>query len=95
MNDDLPPHTRFTVSRNALAKMVGEEMVILDLDSSTYFGLSPVGARIWQLMGEGQSLDAICAALSEEYDVAAGQALEDARRLAGDLLGRRLISIRE
>ena len=34
---------------------LGDETVILDLASGTYYGLDPVGARIWQLMAEGQT----------------------------------------
>ena len=34
--------------------------VILDLASGTYYGLDPVGARMWQLMADGQTLAAIC-----------------------------------
>jgi hypothetical protein len=37
-----------------MARTVGDETVILDLANGTYYGLDPVGARMWQLMSEGQ-----------------------------------------
>ena len=34
------------ISPQAMARTVGDETVILDLASGTYFGLDPVGARM-------------------------------------------------
>jgi hypothetical protein len=42
----------FSVSAQVMARRVGNETVLLDLASGTYFGLDPVGARIWQLIGK-------------------------------------------
>ena len=39
-----------------MGRVVGSEIVLLDLTSGTYFGLDAVGARIWQLIAAGQSL---------------------------------------
>ena len=55
------------------------EVVILDLESSTYFGLDPVGARMWTLVSEHGSLSKVYEVLREEYDV-------EAETLKGDLL---------
>ena len=43
--------TRFTVSSQAISRAVGDETVILDLESGAYFGLDPVGAQLWALIG--------------------------------------------
>jgi hypothetical protein len=55
------------------------EVVILDLESSTYFGLDPVGTRMWTLIGEHGSLGKVYEVLQEEYDV-------DSTKLQSDLL---------
>ncbi len=44
------------------------EAVILSLDSSTYFGLDPVGSRIWALCAEHGSLRAVWEAMQDEFD---------------------------
>jgi len=44
---------KVTIPAQVMARTVGDETVILDLASGTYYGLDPVGARIWQLMSEG------------------------------------------
>jgi hypothetical protein len=50
---------------------VAGEVVILDLDEGLYFGLNPVGVRIWELLKEPKSVEQIQATLLEEYDVEA------------------------
>jgi len=83
---------RFAIKPNAMARQLGEETVILDLESGTYFGLDPVGARIWQLMKEGKSLAEICDVMLDEYEVSREKLERDALALAQDLEARSLIS---
>ena len=81
-----------SISPHAVATHVGDETVILHLESGTYFGLDPVGARIWQLMGEGKALDAICEVMLNEYDVSREELERDTMNLVEDLLARDLIT---
>lgn len=57
------------LSDNVVAREVGEETMLLDLASGTYFGLDPVGGRFWHLIEEGKSPPEARAALLDEYDV--------------------------
>ena len=84
---------KITISPDAVARQVGDETVILHLGSGTYFGLDSVGARIWQLMGEGKTLSEICETMLEEYDVSREDLERDALSLAQDLAADQLISI--
>jgi hypothetical protein len=76
---------KVTISEKAMARQVGDETVILDLSSSAYFGLDPVGARIWQLMNEDKTLSEICEVMLEEYDVARETIERDVLALAQEL----------
>jgi hypothetical protein len=82
-----------TIPAQVMARQVGDETVILDLGSGTYFGLDPVGARIWQLIGEGKTLGEICDTMLEEYDVTREALERDVVELADKLLEQKLISI--
>jgi len=82
-----------TIPAQVMARQVGDETVILDLGSGTYFGLDPVGARIWQLMGEAKTLDEICDTMLDEYDVTREALERDVVELADKLLEQKLISI--
>jgi hypothetical protein len=74
-----------------MARTVGDETVILDLASGTYFGLDPVGARIWQLMGERKTRAEIFTTMLEEYEVEREQLEADVLRLATELAERGLV----
>jgi hypothetical protein len=57
------------ISGDALAQEIAGETVILDLASSTYFGIDETGTRIWQLLKEGMDLQQIHELMLEEYEV--------------------------
>lgn len=83
--NDLDPQRPVTLSPDALVRQVGEEAVILDLASGTYFGLDPVGARIWTLLAEGRTPADVQARIVTEYDVEPHQAAADLARLLAEL----------
>lgn len=76
-----------------ISRLVGDEVVLLDLAKGTYFGLDPVGSRIWQLAESGKSLSEICDALLLEYDVAREQLECDTLALASELIAKNLARI--
>lgn len=82
---------KVNIPTQVMARTVGDETVILDLASGSYYGLDPVGARMWQLMSEGQTLAAICGLLLEEYDVHREALEADILQLTEELLGKGLV----
>jgi len=74
-----------------IAKMVGTEMVLLDYNRGIYYGLNPVGARVWQLLAEGEAVERILDVLADEYDVAREVLEADVAALLGDLEAKRLV----
>ena len=45
------------------------EAVLLNLETGIYFGLDPVGTRVWQLVQAPTPLGAVCDAMEREFDV--------------------------
>ena len=84
---------KVTISTQVMARVVGDETVILDLANGTYYGLDPVGARIWQMMSEGQMLVQICEVMLSEYDVTRENIERDVAALGQTLLDKNLVSI--
>ena len=84
---------RVSIPAQVMARQVGEETVILDLGSGTYFGLDAVGARMWQGLSEGQTLAEICTALLAEYEVSPEELERDLLSLAEELRAKQLISV--
>jgi hypothetical protein len=71
--------TVITRSPEVLFQNFDGEGVLLDLASQSYFGLNPVGMRIWELLEQSQPLRATVDTLASEYAV-------EHERLEADLL---------
>lgn len=93
MNVALTPDTHIVASKNQVSTTLSGEAVILGLHDSTYYGLDPVGARIWALIQEPRSLTSVVETLAAEYDVTAERAMADLVILAGSLIERGLLEI--
>ena len=77
---------------DVVAREVGEETMLLNLASGTYFGLDPVGGRFWQLLEEGKSATEARDALLQQYDVAPEELDRDLEKLLADLAAHGLVS---
>jgi hypothetical protein len=84
------------VRNNALpsADLGPDDKVLLDADHGVYFGLEGPAKRIWDLLEQKTTLDAICTALQHEYDVDPQTCERDARTFIGDLIENGLVTIR-
>jgi len=82
------------IPSQVMVREVGDETVILDLASGTYYGLDAVGARIWGWIAEGRSLLQICEGMLAEYEVTRTDIERDVLALARALLENQLIRIR-
>jgi len=60
-----------------LTAKVGDEVVMMNASTGHYIGLTEIGGRIWELLESSATLDELCARLTQEYDVAPGQARVD------------------
>jgi hypothetical protein len=70
----------FRPTADQVSTELGGEMAILNPKTGIYFGLDPVGARVWYLITEMRCMREIRDTLLNEYDV-------KPERLESDLLG--------
>ena len=84
---------RVAIPAEVLVRQLGDETVILDLASGTYFGLDETGTRVWQLLERGGTLREVCEAMLGEFDVAPQDIERDVLDLARELGDRGLIRI--
>ena len=80
-----------TPSAHVVTQQIGDEIVLLDLQKEQYFGLNPVAARAWQLMGEKVTMQAISTRLLAEFDVSEAELLRDLGELVQQLEASGLI----
>ncbi|KLE31425.1 PqqD family protein [Aurantiacibacter gangjinensis] len=84
------------IARNEdiVAREVGGETVLLDLQGGTYYGLNEVGGRIWAMLEtDSHSIAAICDVLETEFDAARGELEADVKALTADLKENGLVSL--
>jgi len=74
-----------------LFKDLGDEAVLLDLATETYFGLNATGSRLFKLVTAGPTIREALAIMREEFDVGPDELERDARELLGELVGRGLL----
>ena len=72
---------------------VDGEIVALHVDNGTCYGFNATATRIWQLLETPQSLDALCAALTAEFDVEAGACADEVKALLDELAADGLIDL--
>lgn len=77
---------------NVIVRGVGEEMVLLDMTRGTYYGLDPIGARVWEMIADGSSLALVVERLQGEYEVARDELEADVERLVGEMEERGLVT---
>lgn len=79
------------VPDSVLMRVVGEDLVLLNMNAENYYGLNPVGARLMQLAEAGAVLEEIVVALLNEFDVERAQLEVDIRAVAADLIAAGLL----
>ena len=76
-----------------LSTTLGDDVVILGLRDTVYYGLSGAGTRIWQLLQARRSVGHIVTSIVAEYDVTQEQAAADLQALLSELEARGLVTI--
>ena len=69
------------------------EAIILELDAGMYYGLDPIGTRIWNLIQEPISLTSLRDTLLAEYEVDRERCERGIMKLLKELEANRLIRI--
>ena len=89
---DMDLETRLTAPPQVLSRLVGDETVLLNLESGIYFGLDGVGKSIWEAVTEGKTLAETIDVIVAEYEVAEQQAQNDVLEFAANLVERGLLT---
>ncbi len=91
---DVTLDTRCTVPPDVIFRELEDEAIILNLDSGIYFGLDPVGTRMWQLLVEAPDLRAVHARMLAEFDTTADVLEHDILAFAATLREKGLVTFR-
>jgi hypothetical protein len=89
MNMVLKDHLK--VPDEVVTTRVGDETVLLNLQTGMYHSLDPVGTRFLELLRNAGGLDAVHRTMLDEFDVAAEKLESDLVRLSQDMLAKGLL----
>lgn len=87
----MEPTSRIVAIPDQVSCDVAGDTAILNLNDGVYYGLNPVGTRIWSLLQKPVTVEEILAALVAEYEVDAAACELDLVRVLGDLHSHGLI----
>jgi len=98
MNNSLNRNSVLVASRDQvsadLSSNTSGSIVILSLKDGMYYELKEVASRVWNLIQQPISIQAVLDALLEEYEVEAGRCEADLIALVEDLSKRGLVEIK-
>jgi len=83
-----------TAAPEQLSSKLGAETVILNMKSGVYYGLNPVGARVWELaQNNGATFGSIRQRVVSEFDVSESVAEQDLSELLTEMRSEGLIRV--
>jgi hypothetical protein len=71
---------------DVVARRVGETAVLVHLGSNRIYELNDTGARIWELAGDGTTVEALIDRLEREFDVDRVKLADEVSLIVMDLL---------
>ncbi len=93
---DLPLSIRSIViaAPDQVSCPLGEESAILNVRNTVYYGLNPVGARVWNMLQQPKTVEELRDTLVGEYDVELENCERDLLDLLEKLRAEGLIHVR-
>lgn len=87
--------SRLIVSKDQVSCDLAGEAAILNVKSGVYFGLDPVGARVWSVLQNPVTFAELRQMMLDEYEVGADRLEADLRDLIADLAEHGLLEVTE
>ena len=75
-----------------IAKRLDQTTVLVDISTGRIFELNETGTRVWELLGQGLSVEHIVQHLVLEFEVADSQAAEEVTKLLSQLQNEGLLA---
>ncbi len=91
----MPGTLRYIQNAEIIQSKIGEEVVMLDMESGFYFGLNSVASVIWAMMKDGITFEDLCNQLMEQFDVEKSLCETDTQELIDQLLEKKIIRVVE
>lgn len=88
------PSPSYLPQPGVVARGVGDELVLLDLNEGLFFSLNGVGPDIWSYLQQGHDVATIVDTLVKDYDVQPEAAYQDVVLFVDQLVSKKLLLLR-
>ena len=82
---------RFIQNKTIVQSQMGEEVVMLDMESGFYFGLNSVASVIWSLLADEIGFEKLIDQLIAQFDVERSVCEADTKELLDQMLEKNII----
>jgi hypothetical protein len=89
----IEPSTTFRRTTSQMSCKLNDEIAILDIGQSVYFGLQGAAVQIWDALEQPRSVAYLCDAILAEFDVSPEECRADVAQLLGSLRDAGLIEV--
>jgi hypothetical protein len=72
-------------------RLLEDQIVVLDLETSLYLNVTGAGAVVWELLAAGTTMDEMVDAVVEVYDIEPATARTDLTAFVSDVRERKLL----
>jgi hypothetical protein len=95
MEPSLSIQSIVVATREQVSCPLGDEAAVLNLKNSVYYGMNPVGARVWNLLQQSRSVAEIRDVVLEEFEVGVERCERDLLELLEKMRAEGLIEVRD
>lgn len=89
----IAPETVVVQKPDLLSSDLDEDLVLMSIETSRYFGLDSLSREIWDQFDEPRSIAEVCSRLVERYDVTLEQCRQDTLAFVEQLVDAKLVEI--
>lgn len=94
MNNQFTPASIISRHESIIHSKLDDEIVMLSIEKGKYFGLNPVGSRIWELIEEPKTVSTIISTLADEYEVSLETCEKDLLHFLSQMAEQQIIQTR-
>jgi coenzyme PQQ synthesis protein D (PqqD) len=84
---------KIEISEDVVWREFGGEVLMLDLASQHYFGLTGSGSEMWQLIAQHGSADSVIDSMLAKYDVDPANLRADFEKLVDELAAKGMLRV--
>ncbi len=92
---EITQQSLLTRNPDLVAAGMNGDIVMMSIEQGLYFGISGVGTRIWELLEQPASVDALAQTILAEYEVDEVTCQRDLLAFARELLKHGVVSLAE